>query len=235
MSVPQVSPDPPASGQRMFNIPGVVIGIVVICVLAQVLRSRFFSDEFNGWILYSFAFIPARYAQPDLAYSWQAFTSPFTHSFLHGSYSHLINNCLWLVVFGSPLAQSIGKLRFVLFWLVCAGFGAFFHYIAQPQDMLPMIGASGAVSGMMGAAARFGFRMVRNRNGISTFREPAPDLKVLFTMPIVLSFLAVYLIMNFAIGATGTTADGAMIAWQAHIGGIVAGFLAVPLFTRTIR
>lgn len=98
-----------------------------------------------------------------------------------------------------------------------------------------MIGASGAISGMMGAAARYGFRMTRTSEGGSRFRLPAPSLSMLAKMPNVIVFLAIYVIMNFGIGLIGTTPGGASIAWQAHLGGILAGFLVVPLFAARTR
>ena len=229
MSVPQVPLGSPGRTPRAFNVPAVVVVFVLICALIELLQAYVLSAEANALLLYTFAFIPARYATPELAFTWQAFTTPVTYSFLHGGLGHLINNCIWLVVFGSPLAATIGNVRFIMFWIVCAGIGALFHYFALTQDMVPMVGASGAISGMMGAAARFGFRMKRVDGGGNRFFEPAPPFPDILMMPNVLVFLAVYLFMNLAIGATGTMIAGGAIAWQAHLGGIVAGFLFAPL------
>lgn len=235
MSVPQVPMGQRGGAPRAFNIPPIVLLFAGACLLVELLRAYWISSETEVWLLYHFAFIPARYADAELAASWQAFTTPFTYSILHGGFGHLINNSLWLVVFGSPLAATFGNVRFALFWFVCAAIGALFHYLAQPQDMVPMIGASGAISGMMGAAARYGFRMSRATDGGSMFREPAPTLSMLARMPNVIVFLAVYFIMNFGIGLTGATPGGASIAWQAHLGGILAGFLLVPVFAQQTR
>lgn len=235
MSVPQVPLDRNSGSQRVFNIPLIVLVLAGICFAFELIRTFVVSRELDVWLLYMFAFIPARYAEADLATSWQAFTTPFTYSFLHGGFGHLINNCLWLFVFGSPLAATIGSARFLVFWLLCAAFGALFHFLAQPQDMVPMIGASGSIAGMMGAAARYGFRMNRNPAGGSRFREPPPPIFSLIRMPNVIVFLGIYVIMNLGIGAFGTLPGGTNIAWQAHLGGILAGFIAVPLFERKLR
>jgi membrane associated rhomboid family serine protease len=234
MSVPQVPLGQTGGAPRALNIPPIVLLFAGACLLIELLRAYWISSETDVWLLYHFAFIPARYADVALSSSWQAFTTPLTYSVLHGGFGHLINNCLWLVVFGSPLAATIGNARFALFWFVCAAIGALFHYWAQPQDMVPMIGASGAISGMMGAAARYGFRMTRTTEG-SRFRLPAPTLSMLVKMPNVIVFLAIYFIMNFGIGLAGTAPGGASIAWQAHLGGILAGFLVVPMFAQRVR
>lgn len=235
MAVPQVRPGRSSQTPRAFNLPPIIILLTAVCVLIEIIRTYLLSDEANIWVLYMFAFIPARYGDPQLAASWQAFATPFSYSFLHGGFTHLINNCLWLLVFGSPLAATIRNGRFLLFWFVCAAIGAWFHYLAQPQDMTPMIGASGAISGMMGAAARFGFRMIRLPEGGSRFSVPAPPCGKLVRMPGVVVFLGIYLLMNLGIGATGVSVSGASIAWQAHLGGIVAGFIAAPFLARASR
>ena len=232
MSVPQVPQGSSSGTPRAINVPLVVLLLTGTCVVIELVRAYFLSAQNELWLLYWFAFIPARYADPQLALSWQAFTSPFTYSVLHGGFGHLLSNCLWLAVFGSPLAVTIGARRFLLFWLFCSGMGALFHYLAQPEDFTPMIGASGAVSGMMGAAARFGFQMVRTRNEASCYAVPAPPMASLIKMPGVIVFLGVYLVMNLGIGAFDATVSGVGIAWQAHLGGILAGFVAAPYLIR---
>lgn len=217
----------------MFNIPAIILVLLGLCVLLQLVRQFLLTGDQDIWLLFMFAFIPARYAQPDLAASWQALASPFTYSFLHGSYGHLINNGLWLVAFGSPLASTIGARRFIAFWFLCAAIGALFHYLAQPESLAPMIGASGAIAGMMGAAARFGFRMEKTENGNSHFLRPLPGLSAVIAMPGVLAFLGLYLLLNLGIGLFEMNGNGSQIAWQAHLGGIFAGFIALPLFLRS--
>ena len=101
-----------------------------------------------------------------------AFTTPFTYAFLHGGLAHLAINMVWLAAFGSPLANRLGTLRFALFWVVTALAAAGLHWAIYPLDPAPLVGASGAISGMMGAAARFGFNMDR-RSGRAAFAGPA--------------------------------------------------------------
>ena len=106
------------------------------------------------------AFIPIRYSG-QFPLDLYAFTSPVTYSLLHGGWAHLAINMIWLAAFGSPLANRLGAARFVLFWVATSIAAAALHYVLHMTDQSPLVGASGAISGMMGAAARFGFRIDR--------------------------------------------------------------------------
>ena len=214
--------------QPIFNLPGIVRVFIAICVLIHGSRQSLLTPEQNILVIFYGSFIPARYA-PFNCFEFVPVTSTVTYSFLHGSFSHLLNNCLWLAVFGSPLANTIGPMRFVIFWMVCAMTAALFHYFAQPADVTPMIGASGAIAGLMGAAARFGFSTNR-QIGTSRFIDRLPSLTSLVANRSVLTFLAIFLATNLLIGSGQFNGLETSIAWQAHIGGIIAGFLFIPLF-----
>jgi membrane associated rhomboid family serine protease len=179
-------------------------------------------------VYYYGAFIPARYGQ-GVELTLEAVTSTLSYSFIHGSFPHLLSNCLWLAIFGSPLAKTIGTVRILLLWVVCALASALFHYLGQPTDMAPMIGASGAVAGLMGAAARFGFVMNKENRNATAFMLPFPPLASVFQNRSVLTFLSLFLASNLLIGSGYIARAGAAIAWQAHIGGILAGFILISL------
>src|SRR5208337_3135256 len=169
--------------ERIFNVPGVVLSLVVvlvaiqaICVLVEPLT------EFK--ILAFFAFVPGRFTfafDPDLvnaAFNQAADNSeeaaqlatfflgdgrplwwtPLTYAFLHGGWAHVGMNCLWFVAFGSPVARRFGTSRFLLFCAVAAIAGAAMHYATHMADLQPVVGASAAVSGVMAAAIRFVFQ-----------------------------------------------------------------------------
>jgi membrane associated rhomboid family serine protease len=214
--------------QPIFNLPTIVIVFIVACCLMHAVRIYILTPEQDFAVMVFGAFIPARYT-PFTAFDLASVTSTISYSLLHGSVSHLLNNCLWLAVFGSPLANTIGTLRFVMFWCVCSIIAAAFHYYGQPTDMAPMIGASGAIAGLMGAAARFGFVM-NKQIGASRFNGQFPALKSIFANRTVLTFLGVFLVTNLLIGSGQFEGLGVSIAWQAHIGGIIGGFLLIPLF-----
>ena len=126
----------------------------------------------------------------------------FSYSSLHGSWGHLANNSLWLVAFGSPVAAALGGIRFGLFWLICSVAAALVHLSADPSSMVPMIGASGAVSGMMGAAARAGFRLRANQPALN-LPLVLPSLFSVLRNRSVIAFLCLYLAVNVGIGSDG--------------------------------
>ncbi len=214
--------------QRVFNIAPIIVWLIGICALVHVARIYVLSNEQNILAMFYGAFIPARYNQ-GVSLSLEAVTSTVSYSFLHGSFAHLLNNCLWLAVFGSPLAYTIGSLRLLLLWVISAVIAALFHYLGQPSDIRPMIGASGAVAGFMGAAARFGFA-INKQGGWSSFGPSLPPFSLVLKNRSVLTFLGIFFVSNLLIGSGQFNAFGAGIAWQAHIGGIVAGFLLIPWF-----
>ncbi len=161
-----------------------------------------------------------------------SFTSPVTYSLLHGSLPHLAVNMIWLAAFGSPLANRIGAARFVLFWAATSIAAAALHFLVYPLDNAPLVGASGAISGMMGAAARFGFRIERDSGG-SAFGGPILPIGQVLRLRTVVSFLAVWMVVNLATGLLGVgPGERSQIAWEAHIGGFVVGFFLVHLFDR---
>lgn len=223
---------PPKSREPIFNLPPVILALIGVCALVYVLQSWFLTTVQYQELMFRAAFFPARYS------NWvrldiYAFTSPFTHTFLHGSLSHLAVNMIWLAIFGSPLANRLGNGRFLLFWAVTGLAAVWLHYMLHSSETVPLIGASGAISGMMGAAARFGFRIDRS-TGQPAF---AGQLLRIVDVPrsrTVMVFLAVWMAVNLATGLGGA-ADADRIAWEAHIGGFLAGFFAIDLFVRSNR
>ena len=183
-------------------------------------------SEFANGMLVAGSFIPARFLENPISSSY----SLASYSLLHGSAGHLVNNCVWLIAFGSPIASALGILRFTVFWIVCASAAALVHFAAGPNSTIPMIGASGAVSGLMGAVVRSGFRVdvqLKPRHA----HAKLPSVAKVLTSRSVLVFLLVYLLINLAIGVgQGNAAGTSAIAWQAHMGGVSAGFLLLPLF-----
>jgi membrane associated rhomboid family serine protease len=217
--------------EPVFNLPPVVLALIGICVAVHLASTFLVSQDQFVLLLINAAFIPIRYSgQFDLDLA--AFTSPFTYAFLHGSFAHLAINMIWLAAFGSPLANRLGTLRFLGFWLLTSLAAVALHYFLHMLDKAPLIGASGAISGMMGAAARFGFRIDRSL-GRTAFRgQPLPVFECLRSRAVV-TFLAIWMIVNLATGLIGF-APGVddQIAWEAHIGGFLAGFLGIDWFTR---
>jgi membrane associated rhomboid family serine protease len=193
-------------------------------------------------VIQMFGFIPKRYDSTLLAITLLGGTgakvwSFVTYSLLHANLSHIGFNVLWLLPFGSALARRFGAIRFFLFMAVTAVAGALAHLITHEHAVAPMIGASASVSGAMAAAIRFAFVkgsfLSFNRgDAFAAARVPALSLTHALRNARVLGFLAVWFGVNivFGVGSVAIGADGASVAWQAHIGGFFAGLLLFSLF-----
>jgi membrane associated rhomboid family serine protease len=222
--------------EPVFNMPGGVLLSLLLLILVYALTSWIVSYELSDWIMREFGFSPIRYVTPfseqDLAWIW----TPFTYSLLHGSIEHLAFNGLWLAAFGTPVWRRIGASRFVIFWLVTAAASAFTHAALNwgSEDLL--IGASGVISGLMGAACRFAFGAGRAGFSFGEGDSWVPRLSVFEALAqrtvlvFVLMFFAGNLIIAFGIPLVGD--PGGAIAWDAHIGGFVVGFFGFALFDR---
>jgi membrane associated rhomboid family serine protease len=224
----------PRRREPVFNMPGVVIAFIVACVGIHLLRLYVLDEEQDFWLLVQAAFIPIRYSG-EFPIDVYAFTSPVSYSLLHGNIAHLAVNMIWLAAFGSPLANRIGPMRFILFWIVTSIAAAGLHYILYMASPAPLIGASGAISGMMGAAARFGFRIDRS-SGRPAFGGPVLPISTVLAMRGTVAFLAVWMVINLVTGLVGfVPGEESQIAWEAHIGGFVVGFFFVSSFDRQSR
>ncbi len=219
-------------GEPIFNIPGVVLVIMGLCGIVFVLETYVLSDEQNNEFLLNFAFIPARFSEYGGFTSPAAWLTTVTYSLMHGSIAHIALNMIWLAAFGSPLAARIGPLRMTLFWIVTSIAAVMTHFAVYPDSIAPLVGASGAISGMMGAAARFGFRRSPLRNSAAFVGDILP-IGVALRMRTVLTFLGVWFVTNILTGMLSVGVDSsATIAWEAHIGGFLVGFLGISLFDR---
>lgn len=216
----------PRSRQPFLQAPAaafVLIGILVLAHLARVLAPAKLSDE----ILLSFAFIPARYSHAFLTAHHLNPGSLFdrilpfvSYIFLHADWTHLAVNSVWLLPFGSVVARRYGGMLFFLFFLLCGIAGAATHLAFNWGSAAPVIGASAAVAGLMAAA----FRMM----GAPGER---PELAPL-TSPRILIWTVIWALLNVIAGVTGMGAgtEVRLVAWQAHLGGYLAGLLLAGPF-----
>jgi membrane associated rhomboid family serine protease len=230
------------SSEPIINLPPAVAVISAALVLIHVVRS-FVDEETDLEILTWLAFVPARYdgSLPfrlplpggEAADAWTF----VTYAFLHGDYLHLIVNLVWFLAFGSAVAWRFGSGRFLLFFAVTSAAGAAAHLVSHFGEFAPLVGASAAISGAMAAAARFAFEaggplgFLRDRSE-HAFRIPAAPLGEVLRNPQVLVFLGVWFLINlgFSIGSLPELLGSGTIAWEAHIGGFLAGLLLFPLF-----
>jgi membrane associated rhomboid family serine protease len=234
----------PQKREPIFNIPASLVAVVAVLAVIHVVRVYLLTDIQDEQVLRLFAFDPARYDSSLLANRFALGGTAadiwtfVTYALLHADIMHIGFNVLWLLPFGAALARRFGGARFVLFLAVTAIGGALAHLIAHQGEQVPMIGASASVSGAMAGAMRFAFQ--RNgpiglwRNGEeSAYRVPAIPLSGMLRDGRVLAFLAVWFGTNILFGmGTVTIAGepGQAVAWQAHIGGFLAGLLLFSWF-----
>jgi membrane associated rhomboid family serine protease len=224
----------PERREPVFNLPGIVIAAIALCAGIHLLRLYVLTPDQDFELILRAAFIPIRYSgQFDL--DFYAFSSPVTYSFLHGGFAHLLVNMVWLAAFGSPLANRLGALRFSLFWVVTSIAAAALHYSLHSLDNAPLVGASGAISGMMGAAARFGFQIDRTTGKPAFAGAPLP-VSMVFRSRTVMTFLVVWFVINLVTGLVGLGPGiDNRIAWEAHVGGFLVGFFGIQFFDRPRR
>jgi len=233
-----------SSHEPIFTLPGALTALLALMFGIHFIR-MLLPEAIDEQVLLGFAFIPARYGTTLFAHSIYDSIGPkiwtfLTYALLHADISHIGFNSLWLLPFGSALARRFGALRFYAFLAVTAIAGAVAHLLTHEHELGPMIGASAAVSGAMAASMRFAF----GRGSFLSFRRgdaeaaalvPALPLLQALRHPRVLAFLAVWFGVKlvFGLGSIsigGTPAQATTVAWQAHIGGFVAGLLLFSLF-----
>jgi membrane associated rhomboid family serine protease len=154
-----------------------------------------------------------------------------TYAALHGSWTHVLINSVWLAAFGTPVARRCGAVRFAALLLAAAFGGAVAHALVHPLSSVPMIGASAAVSGLMAAAARFVFAPREQGFAGQPAAWPTQSFRELLRNRRAALFLAIWFGTNLLFGliATPLGVTDASIAWEAHIGGFIVGLLLFPL------
>jgi membrane associated rhomboid family serine protease len=230
------------SRQPILNVPPVVVALVLVLVAIHGVR-LLLPETLDRLIIWTFGFVPARYDSNGLVDGLLPggrgadFWSFFTYSLLHGNLAHLGFNSVWLLAFGSPVARRFGTKRFLLFFAVTVAAGALAYLFLHGGAYLPMVGASAGISGMMGAAARFVFEPggsldTWRGDARTADRVPAAPLFVALRRRRVVSFLAVWFVLNFVFGfvSIAGVSAGQTVAWEAHLGGFLAGLLLFDAF-----
>jgi membrane associated rhomboid family serine protease len=176
--------------------------------------------------VYSFGVIPSvLFATKSLPVELEilpAWLTIFTSMFLHGGWMHLIGNMLYLWVFGNNVEDAMGHKRFILFYLSCGLLAALTQAVLNPDSEIPMIGASGAISGVLGAYVLL-----------------HPHARILVVIPIGIliytPWIAAYWVLGLwfvlqLINSLISASDSGGVAYGAHLGGFVAGMLLIPFF-----
>jgi membrane associated rhomboid family serine protease len=163
------------------------------------------------------------------AFSW---VTVFTSMFLHGGLLHFAGNMLYLWIFGDNVEDRMGHGRFLVFYLLCGAAAALTQTVTDPESVIPMVGASGAIAGVMGA-----YFVLYPHSRILTL-VPIFFFIQLIEVPAIF-FLGLWFVMQFLSGvgsiASATREPGGGIAFWAHVAGFVTGIGAVVLFRRPER
>jgi len=174
-------------------------------------------------LINTFGYIPARFVHP-AAYGYthfEVFVTLVSSLFLHGGLVHLFGNMIYLWIFGPGVEDAIGHVRYLAFYVICGAIGSLTHTILFSQSIVPSIGASGSIAGILGA-----FLVLRPKARIVTLFP----LVIYWAMAEIRAviFLPVWFAMQFfngalALAAAQRTQEVAGIAWWAHVGGFLFG------------
>src|SRR5919197_2957796 len=201
--------------------PVVTISLIAVNILVFIYELSLGRDV-DAFTLY-YGLVPA-------AFSWVAV---FTSMFLHGGFMHVAGNMLYLWIFGDNVEDRMGHGRFLVFYLLCGVAAALAQTITAPDSVVPMVGASGAIAGVMGA-----YFVLYPRSRIVTL------IPLFFFFQVVevpaIRFLGIWFVMQFlsGVGSIVTSVSGGSmggIAFWAHVAGFVAGISGVVVFRRPER
>ena len=214
--------------------PYVTVGIIIACALVYVWQHLLLSDAGSREAVYAFGVVPAiltgeKFLPGDVAVI-PPWASVLTSMFMHGGFWHLAGNMLYLWIFGNNLEDAMGHVRYFLFYVLCGVAAVFAQVLPNPVSEIPMVGASGAISGVLGGYLLL-FPRARVLLGlplgfliVQIGRFPAIwVLAAWFGMQLIMVWLA-------ALQSPGESQGG--IAFGAHIGGFIAGLVLVAFFKR---
>ena len=203
------------------STPYVTISIIVVNVLVFLYQLSL--GEYAQEFVFDFGLIPA-------AFSW---VTLFTSMFVHGGFLHVGGNMLYLWIFGDNVEDRMGHGRFIVFYLLCGVSAALVQTLSVPDSAVPMVGASGAIAGVMGT-----YFVLYPRSRIVTL-VPIFFFIQLIEVPAIF-FLGIWFLMQFlsGLGSLASTRGGEFvggIAFWAHVAGFATGAGAVFLFRRPER
>lgn len=201
--------------------PVITISLIIINVVAFLYELTLGSEHAVKAFFTDFAIVPAEFRMTDPG----GYFSIITSMFLHGSLLHLVGNMLYLWIFGNNIEDSVGHFRFVAFYFLSGIAAGMAHLLSAPDSMIPTIGASGAVSGVLGAY----FLLFPHARVLALI----PFGFYWETVAVPAGFLLVFwFFMQIASGWATLGVEAGGVAWWAHVGGFIAGCALIPMMKK---
>jgi membrane associated rhomboid family serine protease len=207
---------------KYIKVQYITLGLIAINVLAFFMTTVG-SEDFVNAAVWGLGYIPSTIFDiaerpPEMMLVPDDWTF-ITYAFLHGDIWHLGGNMLFLWVFGDNVEDALGHFKFLLFYLACAAAGALLHGLIAPDSEAPLIGASGAIAGIVAA-----YLILHPRVKVWVLALGRIPLRLPAWI-----LLALWIAFQFAMIAVGGDES---ISWAAHVGGIIAGAILVPILRR---
>jgi membrane associated rhomboid family serine protease len=171
----------------------------------------------------NYGLVPSHFVEAPI----QTYPNVFSAMFLHAGFMHLAGNMLFLWIFGNNIEDVLGKIRFITFYLICGMIAAMCHVFMDTGSEIPMVGASGAISGVLGA-----YLMLFPKAKVKTL----VFLGILITIVripaafLLIFWLGIQIYSNLAMGS-----EGGGVAWMAHIGGFIGGMILILPFKASLK
>lgn len=208
----------PSKGVPYMTIALIVVNVVVFLYQVSL------GITGNKVLISALGAVPAHVTglAPEIS-PYPASLTILTYMFLHGGFFHIAMNMLFLWIFGDNVEDAMGRGRFLIFYLLSGFAAAMGHVLLNPSSMTPMVGASGAISGVLGA-----YMILFPRSRIVTLIFFVIIIEIV-RIP-ALFFLAFWFMLQFFYGTMSLGSTGGGVAWFAHVGGFIAGALMVFFF-----
>ena len=206
--------------------PIVTVTFIVMCVLVFLYEISL-PPQANEVFVYMYGAIPAvvfgHVQLPHELMSLPAYGTLLSSMFLHGGWMHLIGNMLYLWIFGNNIEDVMGHMKFILFYGVCGIVAALSHAFIDPESTIPMVGASGAISGVLGA-----YLLLFPRARVLVL-IPIGFFSQMIHVPAAI-VLGLWFVMQLFSGGMSLGHEGGGVAFFAHIGGFIAGMALIGIF-----
>jgi membrane associated rhomboid family serine protease len=227
---------------RLINLPPVVAAVIAVLTAIHILQ-QLMGENFQIWIESTFAFNPGRFGTNAInQLPGSAYWSMLSYGLLHADWTHLGFNSLWLVIFSKPVSLRLGTLRYLVLLIAGILAGAVAGLIVHWGERLSVVGISAGVSAMIAAAIPImcaaGFRgdLTADQVGKLHALSPARILQNRTALVFTLVWLALTMFTATSQYITGTAfLEERVIAWEAHLGGFIAGFIAFYMLDRKVK